>query len=92
MPGGLTFYFKIQHGVVEMGISRRGNFVLGPGCEPGNEDILPDAEAEWVGQWEPKIQRSHTVQNPQVIAGLPAEMEVVISLPPERALRIKFVA
>ena len=76
-----------------MGISRRGNFVLDPGREPENEDLLLDAEAEWISQWEPKIQRSRAVvQHPQPIAGSLTEMEVIISLPPRQALRIKFVA
>jgi len=76
-----------------MRISRRGNYVLDLDPEPGDENRLLDAEAEWASQWEPTMNRLHAaVQDTEATTGPRTEMEVVISLRPQQALRIKIVA
>jgi len=75
-----------------MRISNRGNFVLDPGRESGDDGRRCDAEAEWAAQWEPTIQCTASDQSGKVGAGVPTETEVVISLRPLQTLRIKIVA
>lgn len=76
-----------------MRIVRRGNFTLDLEGEPDNESRLLDAEAEWAAQWEPTIHRIQaTVQDAHNTTVPRAEMEVVISLRPQQALKIRIVA